>query len=170
MNIILFYIFSILIVISSFLCVTSKKVLRAAVYLLFVLVATAGIYFLYNYLFLGAVQLSLYAGGIIVLIIFSVMLTGRLSDNLVNTNNIKIVLAGMTSLIGATFISVMFYFYAGFKIDNVTKHTSSMKEIATALVGYGSNGYALPFEVISILLLAVMFGAIIIAKSKPVTK
>ena len=67
------------IVVCSILTVTTKRILRSATYLLFVLFATAGIYFELNYSFLGAVQLTVYAGGIIVLYVFSILLTS--SDN-----------------------------------------------------------------------------------------
>ena len=55
------------ILVFSVLTVTTKRILRAATYLLFVLFATAGIYFQLNYSFLGAVQLLIYAGGVVVL-------------------------------------------------------------------------------------------------------
>ena len=71
---IMFVLFSAMIVVFSIMTVTSRKILRAAVYLLFVLVSTAGLYFMLNYQFLAAVQLTLYAGGIVVLIIFSILL------------------------------------------------------------------------------------------------
>ena len=59
------------IVVFSVMTVTTKRILRAATYLLFVLFATAGIYFQLNYSFLGAVQLLIYAGGVVVLYVFS---------------------------------------------------------------------------------------------------
>ena len=74
-NQIMFAVFAIAIIVFSVLAVTSRRILRAAVSLLFVLIATAGLYFLLNYQFLAAVQLTLYAGGIVVLIIFSILLT-----------------------------------------------------------------------------------------------
>jgi len=77
---IMFILFSAMIVIFSILTVTSRKILRAAVFLLFVLVSTSGLYFMLNYQFLAAVQLTLYAGGIVVLIIFSILLTSHISQ------------------------------------------------------------------------------------------
>ena len=65
------------IVVFSVMTVTTKRILRAATYLLFVLFATAGIYFQLNYSFLGAVQLLIYAGGVVVLYVFSILLTRR---------------------------------------------------------------------------------------------
>ena len=77
---IMFYLLSGMIVVFSILTVTSRRILRSAVYLLFVLVSTAGLYFMLNYNFLAAVQLTVYAGGIVVLIIFSILLTSHISE------------------------------------------------------------------------------------------
>jgi len=77
-NEVMFYLIAAMILIFSVLTVTSRRILRAAVYLLFVLISTAGLYFMMNYNFLAAVQLTVYAGGIVVLIIFSILLTSHL--------------------------------------------------------------------------------------------
>ena len=75
------------IVVFSILTVTTKRILRSATYLLFVLFATAGIYFELNYSFLGAVQLTVYAGGIIVLYVFSILLTSSDSQKVEKIKN-----------------------------------------------------------------------------------
>ena len=75
MELVVFCILAAAIVVFSVLTVTTQRILRSATYLLFVLFATAGIYFELNYAFLGAVQLTVYAGGIIVLYVFSILLT-----------------------------------------------------------------------------------------------
>ena len=74
-NIILYFIVAIAIIVFSVLTVTTRKILRSATYLLFVLFATAIIYFQMDYQFLGAVQIAVYAGGIMVLFVFAIMLT-----------------------------------------------------------------------------------------------
>ena len=74
-GLIVFAVLALIIVVFSFLAVTSRRILRAVTYLLFVLFATAGLYFQLDYQFLGAVQLTIYAGGIIVLYVFSILLT-----------------------------------------------------------------------------------------------
>lgn len=74
METILFYILSALIIIFAIASVSSRKILRAVIYLLFVLVAISGIYFMIDYSLLAAIQLAVYGGGVIVLIIFSVLL------------------------------------------------------------------------------------------------
>lgn len=76
-----YWIIALAIVIFSVLTVTTRKILRAATYLLFVLFATAGLYFKLDYEFLGAVQIAVYAGGIVVLFVFSILLTTRPGDN-----------------------------------------------------------------------------------------
>ena len=67
-NQLMFILFALMIIVFSILTVTTRKILRAATFLLFVLVSTSGIYFMLNYQFLAAIQLTLYAGGIVVLI------------------------------------------------------------------------------------------------------
>ena len=69
-NIILYFIVAIAMVTFSVMTVTSRKILRSATYLLFVLISTAVFYFQLGYQFLGAVQIAVYAGGIMVLFVF----------------------------------------------------------------------------------------------------
>jgi NADH-quinone oxidoreductase subunit J len=160
---IIFYLFSAIIVLFSILTVTSRRILRAAIFLLFVLVSTAGLYFMLNYQFLAAVQLTLYAGGIVVLIIFSILLTSHISQKFESVSLKKQLFSAIAVAAGA-FLSIMVVVSFGFdKLIEVTDNPS-MSAIGSDLLNYGKNGYALPFEVISILLLAAMFASIVIAK------
>ena len=77
---IIFFVLAAAIVVFSILSITSRKILRAAIYLLFVLVAMAGLYYMMNFQFLASVQLILYAGGSVVLIIFSILLTSQINS------------------------------------------------------------------------------------------
>ena len=72
---IVFYFLAAFIAVCSVLTVTTNRIMRAATYLLLVLFGTAGIYFLLGYTFLGSVQIMVYAGGIVVLYVFSILLT-----------------------------------------------------------------------------------------------
>lgn len=137
--------------------------MRAAVYLLFVLVATSGIYFLMDYNFLAGVQLTLYAGGIIVLIIFAIMLTSSVGEKLEQPAIGKSIFAAIAATTGAGLCIVTFLSYNSFPAIAAEKQVT-VKNIGESLINYGDNGYALPFEVISILLLAAMIAAIVIAK------
>jgi len=165
MNILMFYLFASIIVVFSILTVTSRRVLRAAVYLLFVLISTAGLYFLLNYMFLAAVQLALYAGGIVVLIIFSILLTSHINEKFEPVSMKKGLATAFMALTGAG-LSIFTIAQHSFPQVVAESEGTSVKTIGRALLNYGENGYVLPFEVISILLLAAMFGAIVIAKKK----
>ena len=85
----IFYIIAFIIIVFAIASVTSRKMLRSVIYLLFVLCGIAGIYFLIDYNFLAAIQLTVYAGGIIVLIIFSVILVHHIEMELELAKNSK---------------------------------------------------------------------------------
>ncbi|MCY7361037.1 MAG: NADH-quinone oxidoreductase subunit J [Ignavibacteria bacterium] len=164
---IIFLILSVIIIVFSVLTVTSRKILRAAVYLLFVLIGSAGLFFMLNFNFLAAVQLTVYAGGIIVLIIFSIMLTSQLNDKLESAGLKKSVFSLIAVSAGAIICLSVIMNY-NFPKASGLQPDSSMRNIGLQLLGYKENGYVLPFEVISILLLASMVGSIIIARREKV--
>lgn len=164
---IIFYTIATVMIVFSLLAVTSRKILRAAVYLLFALAGTAGIYFMVEYQFLAAVQLIVYAGGIVVLIIFSILLTSHIEEKMEKPDTWKVLLTSVVALggIALTLHVVTTHFF----LEQIpTGVEASMSTIGEKLLGYGAGGYVLPFEVISILLLAAMIGAIVVAKrNKP---
>jgi NADH-quinone oxidoreductase subunit J len=144
--------------------VSSRKMLRAVIYLLFVLIGISGIYFMVDYSFLAAVQLAVYAGGVIVLIIFSVLLVHHIELKLDETNLKQRVLAATLSVVG-----IVLTLYAIFTFEFNPAENSrivEVKDIGMGLLSVGDGGYILPFEVISVLLVAVMIGAIVVAKGK----
>ena len=163
----MFYLFASVIVIFSILTVTSRRILRAAVFLLFVLIATSALYFMLRYTFLAAAQLTLYAGGIVVLIIFSILLTSHISERFRQIEFKKALFSALIAGSGAV-LSIVTLLNYDFKQTFVTEQAEEVpvKDIGMALMNYGEGGFVLPFEVISILLLAAMFGAIVIAKKK----
>ena len=162
-NQIMFILFSAMIVVFSLLTVTTRKILRAAVFLLFVLVSTSGLYFMLNFQFLAAIQLTLYAGGIVVLIIFSILLTSHISQKFESPGIKKILASALASLAGAI-LSITTILDYNFSATTEAAREIDMKVIGRSLLSVDYNGYVLPFEVISILLLAAMIGAIVIAK------
>ncbi|PCI09335.1 MAG: NADH-quinone oxidoreductase subunit J [Flavobacteriaceae bacterium] len=161
---IIFYILAIIMIVFAIKAVSSRKMLRAVIYLLFVLIGISGIYFMVDYSFLAAVQLAVYAGGVIVLIIFSVLLVHHIELKLDETNLKQRVLAAALSIIG-----IVLTLYAIFTFDFNPAENSriiEVKDIGMGLLSVGDGGYILPFEVISVLLVAVMIGAIVVAKGK----
>ena len=164
-NQIMFFIFSAIIVVFSILTVTSRRILRAATFLLFVLVSTAGLYFMLRFNFLAAIQLTLYAGGIVVLIIFSILLTSHVGQKLDTPGLTKQIFAFIAAAAGATLCILTIIQYR-FPETSIISGRTSVDDIGKALTNTGKYGYALPFEVISILLLASMIGSIVIAKKR----
>jgi len=165
MEAILFYILATLMIIFAVASVTSRKILRAVIYLLFVLICIAGLYFLINYNLLAAIQLTVYGGGVIVLFIFSVLLVHHVELELEKTSLKKKIIAGIISLLGLG-ITLWAIFTYTFKTATTSYSSIEVKDIGFKLLSYGDGGFILPFEVISVLLVAVMIGAIIVAKGK----
>ena len=161
----IFYLLAFSILVFSVLTVTTGRILRAAVYLLFVLLSTAAIYLMLNYNFLAVVQLTVYAGGIIVLIVFSILLTSHINDRLEVTSLTRRLSAAAISLVGFG-LSYWVIANADLQAKTTTEAPYDVRAIGMALMNYGENGYVLAFELISILLLAAMVGAIVIAKKR----
>ena len=160
----IFYIVAAIIIIFAIASVTSKKMLRSVIYLLFVLMGVAGIYFLIDYNFLAAIQLTVYAGGIVILIIFSVFLVHHIEMELELAKPLKRGLTALACLIGLGVFLTTIYSYKFNVVENSL--TTTTEQIGIGLLSYGEGGFILPFEVISVLLLAAMIGAIIIAISR----
>ncbi len=162
---IIFYIIAVLMIVFAVLTVSNKNIMRSIIFLLFVLLGVAGIYFMIEFYFLGAVQLTVYAGGIIVLYVNSVMLVEKINNPMPVVKLWRRLLAGFLSVFGTVLILIAIWSYNFVNIaENQTKDIGIF-DVGRALLSYGDNGYILPFEVISILLLAAMVGAIVIAKT-----
>ncbi len=162
-NQIMFILFASMIIIFSMLTVTTRKILRAAVFLLFVLVSTSGLYFMLNFQFLAAVQLTLYAGGIVVLIIFSILLTSHISQKFESPGWKKTFFSALAAIAGALFSIITILDYK-FSASAEAASEINMRVIGKSLLSVDYQGYVLPFEVISVLLLAAMIAAIVVAK------
>lgn len=168
---IVFIILAATIAIFSILSVTTKRIIRAATYLLFVLFGTAGLYFLLGYTFLGAVQIMVYAGGVVVLYVFAIMLTGKTATTTQKQLCIRKRCAALiatligTGLLMFTFASRQFKSIA---LDNTVTNESAapIKELGQRLLSSGQDGYLLPFEAVSVLLLACIIGGLIIARKR----
>jgi len=160
---IIFFILATAIIVFSIASILDRRILRAAIYLLFVLVSIAGLFYLMRFEFLAAVQLILYAGGIVVLIIFSILLPSQINSRLGKPALMQVIPAVLTALagIGITVLSIL---PTAFSATTETSIGADMRTIGLQLMDTNIHGYALPFEVISILLLAALVGAIFIAR------
>lgn len=168
-NLIIFICLGIATFLLSILIVLSKSLLRSATYLLLVLLCTAGFYLFLNYHFLAAVQVSVYAGGVVILFIFAIFLTDNKSEVLKkkwqkrHTMGVLVVLGGVVVTAFALLKNQILY------INNQmikNDREINMQLIGKALMGVGKYQYLLPFEILSLLLLACIIGGILIARKR----
>ena len=162
----LFYLFAGTAAVSAFGLVLSRNIVRSAVCLLFTLAGVAGLYFLLNAEFLAAVQLVVYAGGTLILIIFGVMLTSKSPFSRYEPKMAEVVVA--TSIAAILLIALVLAIHNQVFLAAPPDATGAgvprypMARLGQALLG----DYLLPFEIVSVLLLVVMIGAAYLAKAR----
>lgn len=165
----MFCILAVVVLGSAVMSVCTKSIMRAATWLLFVLFGIAGFYFILDYTFLGAAQISIYAGGITIMYIFAIQLVSKRSlQNLVaRFKGVRIAQALIISLIGLVVVSLILvknhFIAAALDVADVEV---PMKQVGQAMVSSGKYGYVLPFEFISVFLLACIIGGVMIARKE----
>jgi NADH-quinone oxidoreductase subunit J len=184
---VVFYILSVIILGAALLAVTTRKIFRSAIWLLFSLTGIAGLYFWLQVEFVAAVQIVVYVGGIVVLIIFSIFLTQQSGKDLPVPMRGRVLVSILAALAGFVLTVLMIVRYGfpaagnlaaagsqgggGAGGDSGSGAVASVGMIGAQLLSTSEHGYVLPFEVISVLLLAAMIGCIVIAmKAKPDNK
>ena len=166
---VMFCILAVVILGSAVLCVTTKRIMRAATFLLFVLFGVAGLYFLLDYTFLGAAQISVYAGGVTMLYVFAIQLVDKRSlQGLVERVKCsRVAFGAFISLVGLLTVAFVLlknqFMFAACQVADVEV---PMKDIGLALVGADKYQYVLPFEFISVFLLACIIGGLAIARKE----
>lgn len=169
--IILYVIVALSIIVFSFLAVKTRRILRAATYLLFALIATAVVYFQLGYEFLGAVQIAVYAGGIMVLFVFAILLTSKPADKAPAIASHR-KFAGICASVIGTVVLLWALVHMPVSADTnllsmvMEGTTPDMREIGYAMVGTEKFQYLLPFEAVSILLLACIIGGVTVARKR----
>ena len=161
-----FHFFAFLAIISAILVVTRRNVVQSAIFLITALLATAGIFLTLNAEFLFIVQVILYAGGIMVLFVFVIMLINMdVSLHQVQFNKQWFVGIFIALFVGAELILAVVVSES--KTSFGTPAPASALEPSTQLVGKVLfSEYMLPFEIASILLLVAMIGAVVMAKKR----
>lgn len=171
---VVFYILSVLILASALLAVMSRKIFRSAIWLLFTLTGIAGLYFWLGMTFVAAVQIIVYVGGIVVLIIFSIFLTQQSGKDLPPPVRTRVFFSALAACLGFLLTCVLLrQFPSGRSLIPTYDYSPGMgvQNIGMQLLSTKEHGYVLPFEVISLLLLAAMIGCIVLAiKTKPGNK
>jgi len=158
-----FYVLSVMILGSALMVVSLRNIVHCALFLAFTFMGVAGVFALLHAEFLAAVQVLIYVGAITVLILFAVMLTQKtIGISLKQTNR----LAPLAVLSAVTFLCMIAVIALNTTFPTSGQHTVavSTQTLGRAILGNGS--YVVPFEVASILLLAAMVGAIVIARGQ----
>ena len=162
---IIFYIISASILVTGLLAVTSRKIFRSAIWLLFSLISIAALYFWLEQEFIAAVQIVLYVGGIVVLIIFSIFLTQQSGLVMPGQPWKRILASTLSVLFGFGLVYLQIWNHGFTRVEK--EFEWSMSNIGTSMLNTGQGGFALPFEAVSVLLLAAMIGCIVIAMKSP---
>ena len=166
---VLFYLFGGTAAVSALGLVLSRNIVRSAVCLLFTLAGVAGLYFLLSAEFLAAVQLVVYAGGTLILIVFGVMLTSKSPFSRFEPKLAEVIVATVIAsvlLIALILASRSAAFPEAAPADAAAvaagEERYPLARLGQALLG----DYLLPFEIVSVLLLVVMIGAAYLAKAR----
>jgi NADH-quinone oxidoreductase subunit J len=156
-----FWILAVVTVIAAMGVIVQKNVFRAALALILCLVAVAGIFVLLSADFLAAAQILVYVGAISVVIILAIMLTRQYTRGS-PSNRLRIpafiISAALFGLIAFTILKTDWKLAAGQPASPTTP------VLAEQL--FGNNGFILPLEIAAVLILAVVIGAIVIAREK----
>jgi NADH-quinone oxidoreductase subunit J len=145
------------------LVVTVRNLIHAALWLILTLFGVAVMYGLLSATFFTVIQVVIYIGAIAILMIFAVMLTRRVKQEAGSSVNKSWWLAGLMSLVLFTALVWMFSTWSGFQttLPAMPANVDTIKVLGTALVS--PNGYVIPFEIASVLLLAALIGAVVVA-------
>ena len=168
---IIFYLISAFVLGTGILAVTTRKIFRSAIWLLFSLVGVAALYFWMQVEFIAAVQIIVYVGGVVVLIIFSIFLTQKSGSEMPKPPVKRTVFAALAVLLGFAFSYRIIAEYGFTPASSSKPFTVPVSAIGEQMLDTKQYGFVLPFEVVSMLLLAAMIGCIVIAmKAKPKEK
>jgi NADH-quinone oxidoreductase subunit J len=157
---VVFIILSVVTLVSASVVAFSRNIVYSAFSLLFTLVGVAGLYVLLSNDFLAAVQLIVYVGGILVLIIFAVFLTSRLGDVHLSNQSLNVFWGALISIGVLALIAKVIMTWPWTIVES--SHQPMTSRIGNALL----SKYLLPFEVVSVVLVITLIGAVVIARQE----
>ncbi|HSH00154.1 MAG TPA: NADH-quinone oxidoreductase subunit J [candidate division Zixibacteria bacterium] len=154
-----FFALAMLIVVSALLVVGSRNIFHSAIYLIIALFGVAGLFVMLEAPFLAAAQVLIYVGAVAILMIFAVMLTSRIADVKIRHTNEQVP-TGLAVSVGLLIVILYSLWQTPFKTSTMLPGPGAGKKLGELFL----TKYVLPFEVVSVLLLAALIGAVIIAK------
>ena len=157
----IFYLFALIILVSAFIVVAARNIIYSAFSLLFTFFGVAGIYVLLNADFIAVVQVIIYVGGILVLIIFGVMLTNKITEVEIKTESFQVLPSIIISgIIGGTLVAI--FTKTNWKVAEPQILDKTVTEIGRFLVSH----YMILFELVCIILLVALIGSVMIARKE----
>lgn len=168
----LFILSALAVIIGAVMVVTEKNLMHACLFLLLSLFGVAGLYVTLNAQFLAGVQLLVYAGGVVILMLFAVMLTGGIEapenkfgvEKIPGMGNIKTYfIAGLCGIVvSSVVLKLIFDIMNNNSTIEANDYTPAVDQLGKSLV----TDHVLAFEISSVLLLGALIGAAIIARPR----
>lgn len=155
-----FYLLAALALVSAGFLVTTRNLLHAVLALAVASLAVAGLMLTLGAEFLAFVLVLVYVGAVVVLGVFAVMLTGHFKKAALPASNELKVLAGAVSMALTALLSGVILTQPGLRLTALRNIT--VQSLGTLLL----TDYVLPFELVSVLLLAALIGAVVIARGR----
>ena len=159
LSVVAFWVLAVLLVGSALAVVLSKNLFHAVLWLALALTGTAGVFLLLNAEFLAAVQLLLYAGGIITIVVFAIVVTERLIGERLSQTNRGI---GSGAIVAAALLAIIVSTLSQRQLPTTPLPQTS--DLTRLLGQQVLTTYVLPFELLALLMLAAMLGAIYFAR------
>lgn len=154
-----FFALAFLTIVSSLMVVSSKNIFHSAIFLILALFGVAGLFVLLEAPFLAAAQVLIYVGAIAILMIFAVMLTARIADSSIRHTNEQVP-TGLAISLGLLVIMLYSLWNTPLPVAQGTPSGVAGHKLGELFL----TKFVLPFEIVSVLLLAALIAALIIAK------
>lgn len=156
---IIFYVLAFVTVFSAVMVVFNKNVIHSAFSLFFALFAVSGFYVLLQADFIAITQIMIYVGGILILLLFGVMLTTKITDVQINSKSLNTI-PGLIFTAGIITILTFIIISTKWNIKHPVDTNESVSQIGRLLL----TNYLLPFEIASIVLLVALIGSAMFAR------
>jgi len=146
---------------SAIMVISAKNIVHSAFYLAATLLCVAVYFIMLRAQYLAAVQILVYMGAVVVLILFALMLTRTAVGDYTNISSKQTVFAGVVALMLFVALTIVFHITNIPGADGIASGiaVTSIKDFSSILF----SKYAIPFEVASVLLLAALVGSVVLA-------
>lgn len=162
---VLFFVLGLGLIFTSIMVITRVNPISSSLYLVFAFLALASLYAMLSATFVAAIQILVYTGGILVLIIFVIMIMNLTNKELLplRGNYLLLFSVGLIVLGGSLLpILLMISDLINFQITTLPENFGTIKEVGSLLF----EKYVFPFEMLSLLLLTAIVGALVISKRR----